>query len=58
MIVAANNVQKVGDEFLGIEESKNKKEDNIIFSNLKSLQFEDLENSEEWMGEIRNFFSK
>ncbi|XP_050289462.1 putative disease resistance protein RGA3 [Quercus robur] len=52
-IVAANNVQKVGDEFLGIEESKNKKENDIIFSNLKSLQFEDLDNWEEWMGEIR-----
>ena len=44
------NVKKLGDEFLGIEDSKNKKDYGIIFPNLKSLQFLDMENWEEWIG--------
>uniref|UniRef100_A0A7N2LL13 Disease resistance protein RGA3 n=1 Tax=Quercus lobata TaxID=97700 RepID=A0A7N2LL13_QUELO len=44
------NVKKVGDEFLGIEDSKNKKDYDIIFPNLKSLEFWDLDNWEEWIG--------
>ena len=44
------NVKKVGDEFLGIEDSKNKKDYDIIFPNLKSLEFGDLDNWEEWIG--------
>ena len=44
------NVKKVGDEFLGIEDSKNKKDYDIIFPNLKSLQFVYLRNWEEWIG--------
>jgi hypothetical protein len=40
----------VGVEFLGIE-SENKKEDNMqIFPNLKSLEFRDLNQWEEWIG--------
>ncbi|KAM3684018.1 hypothetical protein ACJW31_11G010300 [Castanea mollissima] len=39
------NVKKVGDEFLGIEDSKN-----IIFPYLKSLQFRDMVYWEEWIG--------
>ncbi|XP_030959354.1 putative disease resistance protein RGA1 [Quercus lobata] len=41
------NAKKVGDEFLGIEDSKNKKDYDIIFPNLKSLEFWDLYNWEE-----------
>ena len=44
------NVKKVGDEFLGIEDSKNKKDYDIVFPNLKSLEFWDLYNWEEWIG--------
>ncbi|XP_030964867.1 putative disease resistance protein RGA3 [Quercus lobata] len=44
------NVKKVGDEFLGIEDSKNKKDYGIIFPNLKSLQFKEMINWEEWIG--------
>ncbi|XP_030965179.1 putative disease resistance protein RGA3 [Quercus lobata] len=39
-------VKKVGDEFLGIEDSKEKKD---IFPNLKSLKFDVLSNWEEWI---------
>ena len=55
-----DNVGKVGDEFLGINikeeelESKNKNnKDIIIFPNLKSLKFTDLEKWEEWIGMAR-----
>ena len=44
------NVKKVGDEFLGIEDSKNKKDYGIIFPYLKSLQFWSMDNWEEWIG--------
>uniref|UniRef100_A0A2N9F031 AAA+ ATPase domain-containing protein n=1 Tax=Fagus sylvatica TaxID=28930 RepID=A0A2N9F031_FAGSY len=45
-----NILRKVGVEFLGIE-SENKKEDNMqIFPNLKSLEFESLNQWEEWIG--------
>ena len=44
------NVKKVGDEFLGIEDSKNKKDYGIIFPNLKSLLFYEMENWDEWIG--------
>ena len=44
------NVKKVGDEFLGIEDSKNKKGYDIIFLNLKSLLFMNLLYREEWIG--------
>ena len=44
------NVQKVGDEFLGIEDSKNKKDYDIIFPNLKSLKFESLRSWKKWIG--------
>ena len=44
------NVNKVGDECLGIEDSKNKKDYDIIFPNLKSLEFFQLDNWEEWIG--------
>uniref|UniRef100_A0A2N9GKG4 Rx N-terminal domain-containing protein n=1 Tax=Fagus sylvatica TaxID=28930 RepID=A0A2N9GKG4_FAGSY len=45
-----NSLRKVGVEFLGIE-SENKKEDNMqIFPNLKSLEFRDLNQWEEWIG--------
>ena len=43
------NVKKVGDEFLGIEDSKNKKDYYSIFPNLKSLRFCHLCNWEEWI---------
>ena len=43
-------VKKVGDEFLGIEDFKNKKDYDIIFPNLKSLLFRDLYSWEEWIG--------
>ena len=43
------NVKKVGDEFLGIEDSKNKKDYDGIFPNLKSLRFHHLYNWEEWI---------
>uniref|UniRef100_A0A7N2LL66 R13L1/DRL21-like LRR repeat region domain-containing protein n=1 Tax=Quercus lobata TaxID=97700 RepID=A0A7N2LL66_QUELO len=43
------NLNRVGDEFLGIEDSKNKDHD-IVFPNLKSLQFVYLRNWEEWIG--------
>ena len=49
-IEGLNNVKKVGDECLGIEDSKNKKDYDIIFPNLKSLQFRGLHNWEEWIG--------
>ncbi|KAL0012902.1 hypothetical protein SO802_008010 [Lithocarpus litseifolius] len=57
-IWAASNVQKVGDEFLGIEEpeskNRNKKDFDYniinIFPNLKSLKFEEMDNWEEWIG--------
>ena len=39
-------VKKVGDEFLGIEDSKDKKD---IFPNLKSLKFDYLSEWEEWI---------
>ncbi|KAM4080369.1 hypothetical protein ACJW30_11G010600 [Castanea mollissima] len=42
--------KKVGDEFLGIEDSKNKKDYDIIFPYLKSLEFWGLDNWEEWIG--------
>ncbi|KAK4594993.1 hypothetical protein RGQ29_018648 [Quercus rubra] len=45
-----DNVKKVGDEFLGIEDSKNKKYYGIIFPNLKSLLFWRMDNWEEWIG--------
>ncbi|KAF3952751.1 hypothetical protein CMV_021721 [Castanea mollissima] len=44
------NVKKVGDEFLGIEDSKNEKDYDVIFPYLKSLQFWGLDNWEEWIG--------
>jgi hypothetical protein len=45
-----NSLRKVGVEFLGIE-SENKKEDNMqIFPNLKSLEFNYLNQWEEWIG--------
>ena len=44
------NVKKVGGEFLGIEDSKNKEDVDIIFPNLKSLEFGSLGNWEEWIG--------
>ncbi|KAL0009473.1 hypothetical protein SO802_010975 [Lithocarpus litseifolius] len=44
------NVKKVGGEFLGIEDSKNKEDVDIIFPNLKSLEFVGLTNCEEWIG--------
>ncbi|KAL4597841.1 hypothetical protein ACB092_11G017300 [Castanea dentata] len=43
-------VKKVGDEFLGIEDSKYKKDYDIIFPYLKSLQFRDMFRWEEWIG--------
>ena len=55
----ATMIRKVGDEFLGIdieeeelsESSKNNNnKDIIIFPNLKSLEFEDLKEWEEWSG--------
>ncbi|KAL0009481.1 hypothetical protein SO802_010983 [Lithocarpus litseifolius] len=49
-IASLRNVKKVGDEFLGMEDSKNKKDHDIIFPNLKSLKFAYLENWEEWIG--------
>ena len=49
-IYVLDNVKKVGDEFLGIEDSKNKKSYGIIFPNLKSLVFWDMKNWEEWIG--------
>ncbi|XP_050259806.1 putative disease resistance protein At3g14460 [Quercus robur] len=54
VIASTKNVQKVGDEFLGIElepknKSKNKKDDyDVVFPNLKFLKFVDLDNWEEW----------
>ena len=45
-----HNVKKVGGEFLGIEDSKNKEDVDIIFPNLKSLEFGSLGNWEEWIG--------
>nr|XP_023922884.1 disease resistance protein RGA2-like [Quercus suber] len=55
-IVIAPMIRKVGDEFLGIDieeeelsESSNNK-DIIIFPNLKSLRFEELDEWEEWSG--------
>ena len=49
-IVLLYNVKKVGDEFLGIEDSKNKKDYDIVFPNLKSLEVFRLVNWEEWIG--------
>ncbi|XP_030958464.1 putative disease resistance protein RGA3 [Quercus lobata] len=49
-ISGLRKVKKVGDEFLGIEDSKNKKAYDIIFPKLKSLQFHHLYNWEEWVG--------
>uniref|UniRef100_A0A2N9GSB9 Integrase catalytic domain-containing protein n=2 Tax=Fagus sylvatica TaxID=28930 RepID=A0A2N9GSB9_FAGSY len=49
-ITMFNSLRKVGVEFLGIE-SENKKEDNMqIFPNLKSLEFNLLNQWEEWIG--------
>ncbi|KAK4595009.1 hypothetical protein RGQ29_018661 [Quercus rubra] len=50
VIDGLDNVKKVADEFLGIEDSKNKKDYNIIFPNLKSLRFQGMTNWEEWIG--------
>ena len=44
------NVKNVGDEYLGIEDSKNKRGYDIIFPNLKSLLFMNLLYREEWIG--------
>ena len=49
-IYGLDNVKKLGDEFLGIEDSKNKKDYGIIFPNLKSLRFWHMRNWEEWIG--------
>ncbi|XP_050278693.1 putative disease resistance protein RGA3 [Quercus robur] len=49
-IMGLDKVKKVGDEFLGIEDSKNKKDYGIIFPNLKSLRFSWMSNWEEWIG--------
>ena len=49
-IYGLDNVKKLGDEFLGIEDSKNKKDYGIIFPNLKSLPFWHMRNWEEWIG--------
>jgi hypothetical protein len=52
----ANSLKKVGVEFLGIEPNNNKKEEGstssslILFPNLKSLCFWNLEEWEEWDG--------
>ena len=48
-IFGVEQVKKVGDEFLGIEESK-KDDYHIIFPKLKSLHFEGLYSWEEWIG--------
>ena len=45
-----HNVKKVGGEFLGIENSKNKEDVDPIFPKLKSLEFVGLDNWEEWIG--------
>ena len=45
-----HNVKKVGGEFLGIEDSKNKEDVDPIFPKLKSLEFVGLDNWEEWIG--------
>ncbi|KAM4068194.1 hypothetical protein ACB094_M008500 [Castanea mollissima] len=50
VIEALFKVKKVGDEFLGIEDSKNKKDYDIIFPYLKSLQFSGMTRWEEWIG--------
>ena len=44
------NVKTVGVEFLGIEDSKNKKDYGIIFPKLKSLRFWELCSWKEWIG--------
>uniref|UniRef100_A0A2N9IMD4 NB-ARC domain-containing protein n=1 Tax=Fagus sylvatica TaxID=28930 RepID=A0A2N9IMD4_FAGSY len=50
IITGFYSLRKVGVEFLGIG-SENKKEDNMqIFPNLKSLEFEYLNQWEEWIG--------
>ncbi|KAF3963897.1 hypothetical protein CMV_011754 [Castanea mollissima] len=49
-ITQVYKVKKVGDEFLGIEDSKNKKDYDIIFPYLKSLQFRHMIRWEEWIG--------
>ncbi|XP_030966986.1 putative disease resistance protein RGA3 [Quercus lobata] len=48
VIKGLDNVKKVGDEFLGIGDSKNKKDYGIVFPNLKSLKFLYMINWEEW----------
>ncbi|KAL4597846.1 hypothetical protein ACB092_11G017800 [Castanea dentata] len=50
VIAGLLKVKKVGDEFQGIEDSKNKKDYDIIFPNLNSLQFGHLYSWEEWIG--------
>ncbi|KAL4636431.1 hypothetical protein ACB092_03G007900 [Castanea dentata] len=51
-ISSAGSLKKVGVEFLGIE-SENKKEDIKIFPNLKYLEFNYLDQWEEWIGGTR-----
>ena len=48
-IKVAKCLKKVGNEFLGIESGK-KKDNIIVFPNLKALTFDDLREWEEWIG--------
>lgn len=48
-IKVAKYLKKVGNEFLGIE-SGQKKDNIIVFPNLKALTFDDLREWEEWIG--------
>ena len=45
-----HNVKTVGVEFLGIDDSKNKKDYGIIFPNLKTLRLWEMCNWKEWIG--------
>ena len=49
-IFGLDNVKKVGDEFLGIEDSKNKKDYDNIFPSLEYLRFWYMKSWEEWIG--------
>ncbi|XP_023888069.1 putative disease resistance protein RGA3 [Quercus suber] len=49
-ILHADSLKKVGDEFLGIEPKGKNMKDDVIFPKLKYLDFQYLQNWEEWTG--------
>ena len=51
-ILHADSLKKVGDEFLGIEPKDKNMKDDVIFPKLKYLDFQYLQNWEEWTGMV------